>query len=300
MNSYNANTRSRKAIIFHVGMPKTATTFFQELIFPSLENVSLITPLSETDHNAFCSVERIENTGLYKKLASALELEKTVIVSDEKLSNAPLSIRNICKSIEYIKKSLCVDVRIFIMLRNQEHFATSYWKQWISSMVPHKKPYMIFEDWLEYQDQHVMRLLQYDELLNSFLDLVGKNNLTVRLYEDFLQGRIKFIQDICRDLGLEGSERIRSLPIVNKSISNIEMMLKKKVRFIEGQRGKILWEFTIEPGIKAMRRLPLKAFEAQEISDKARSVIGNRVGYGNRWVEQQFELNLRKWGYPGV
>ena len=122
----------RKKNFIHVGLQKTATTFFQTKIFPFLRDTVCLSRPYTQENLAFNKLQYADNT-LYNPQDIKSEIEKIeskqIIISDEQLSGIP--------NCNYINRSLIADrlsyvypeAEIILFLRGQKDILLSLYNQ---------------------------------------------------------------------------------------------------------------------------------------------------------------------------
>ena len=123
-------------IFLHVGLHKTASTFFQTEIFPYFENTTCITRPYTQQSRGFNKLQFADNT-IYNpedfklELKQILEKNSNTLISDELLSGIP--------DLNYLNRSLIADRlsklfpegEILIFLRGQKDILLSLYNQYI-------------------------------------------------------------------------------------------------------------------------------------------------------------------------
>lgn len=121
--------------VIHVGLHKTATTFLQKKIFPSLDNYNLYTR-PYTQHNHAFNQLQYADESLYNKKLVENEVEKfptgNIILSDESFYGKPNLFSHINRTIIAKRLSeLFPEATIIIFIRSQIKILLSYYNQYV-------------------------------------------------------------------------------------------------------------------------------------------------------------------------
>jgi hypothetical protein len=127
---------SRAPVILHVGLPKTATTFLQQQVFPHLAGVDMPyrddASLVRAFRDAVQENPLFQDTSMVKMLFAERRKarpDKTLLISDESLIGASDFGFFNCSSIGKALKELFPDAKIFLVIRRQDDFAESLYKE---------------------------------------------------------------------------------------------------------------------------------------------------------------------------
>ena len=123
-------------IFIHVGLHKTASTFFQTKIFPYFENTTCLTRPYTQQSYGFNKLQFADDTvynpeDLLLEIKQILEEHENILISDELLSGIP--------GCNYLNRSLIADRlsslfpegEIIIFLRGQKDILLSMYNQYI-------------------------------------------------------------------------------------------------------------------------------------------------------------------------
>ena len=163
-------------IYFHVGLPKTASTFLQRNVFPRLEGIEYVKKHSFHKYNRY-----VENTS-HSKILFSTELNIGKKRTNEK-------IRKFAQSYP--------DARPIILLRRHDRWIRSKYKQHIR-----KHGWLSFDEFFNIQDTGKVKVyeLYYKDKVD-FLNGLFNHPAVVLFQEELLDDPWKAIDRICRITG---------------------------------------------------------------------------------------------------
>lgn len=241
-----------KKTIIHVGLHKTATTFLQENVWPTIRGYTYLSRPYTQHNSAFNQLQYADET-LYKKDLVLKELEHIkanhLLISDESFSGKPEYFSYLNRTIIAKRlKELFPEAEIILFLRDQKDILLSHYNSYI------KMPYGIktidnflykpsrnyhYSDYQKYPDQYDIKSLYYNTndyfihldcfIYSPLVELY--NNLFekchVFLYEDLRTYRSETISKL--EEIVEEPVQIQSLSPKNKSLSYLELERRRKV-----------------------------------------------------------------------
>ena len=129
--------RNRKVFI-HVGLPKTASTLLQELVFPALRDVTYISRPYTQENHAFNKLQYADDSiyaaeELRNEMNNIITLEPTkkVLISDELLSGAPFYNFLNRGLIARRLAEILPDAEVILFLRGQKDIIRSLYNQYV-------------------------------------------------------------------------------------------------------------------------------------------------------------------------
>ena len=129
--------------IIHIGLHKTATTFFQEKVWPKVKGFNLLTrPFTQHNH-AFNKLQYADET-LYRKNELLDEIRNigsdNIIISDEALSGKVIYFSYLNRTIiAHRLKEIFPDATILLFLRDQKDILLSHYSSYIKNPYGVKK-----------------------------------------------------------------------------------------------------------------------------------------------------------------
>lgn len=224
---FKIQMKKDKKLIIHIGVRKTATTTLQNGLFVQLHNKGLINYLGKVNliNNDLKNVEEINKN--YQKVIDCLlyrneencylhNLIKSDIVnifSDEILSNIAYNIKKTRKvtidTSEFAKKiytyfeSAASNIVILVTIRNQQTFIPSNYAQIIKYNMNNPK----IKTWKKYlnfllNNKQIFSNFYYDKLLQSWVEVFGKDQIKILFYEDFLEDKRFFVRELSKIIGI--------------------------------------------------------------------------------------------------
>jgi len=161
-----------------------------------------------------------------------------------------------------------------------------------------------FDDYFSYNSQHnnigYFRKLKYYDLVKSFQDVFGKENVHVLLFEKFVQERYEFLAELNNVLGVSQ---------INIRKEDID----KKINESQSERYIKYSRIRSKIPIKSIRNLlpfPESIFDYAEqylsSGKKSKITLNNQqiesiqsiYSDQNKLVDEILDLNLQEYGYP--
>ena len=182
------------SILIHVGYPKTATTWFQNQLFPLIENYHII------------DKELIKEKVIYQNMISVndfnIQHSKNVLISVEALVGSLLTGNAhgiFTKEIASRLADLFPDAKIILFIRNQPDMIVSSYLQYIRMGGTYNCHKFLFQrkNLTHYHSiyQFALDMLKYDAVIELYTGLFGKSNIYIYLYEDFNENPVQFVSD---------------------------------------------------------------------------------------------------------
>ncbi|NVO03696.1 MAG: hypothetical protein HXX09_13450 [Bacteroidetes bacterium] len=231
-------------VFIHIGLPKTATTFFQKEVFPRIQNIKLIqTPFTQYNE-AFNSIqyadETIYNEDVVKEELAKYKEFKKILISEESFSGATLSINGLNRSQNANRlKKLLPNARIILFLRGQKNILYSMYNQYVRThngtrrlglffRFPTANSFYFRENFNELTKESFINFLPN----HSHLDLFKYYNL-IKLYKSLFEKVDVFLyEDFCLNPNdtLISFESIFKEPILNPETINFEKKTNNSVK----------------------------------------------------------------------
>lgn len=174
--------KSKTKTIFHIGMQRTGTTFFQYEVFPML-NIRYITP------SFFFK---------YGSLGTLAEFYRYILTEDTLISNENIYADMWNKEdtrferLEVLNK-LFPDAKIILGVRDRESLKKSWYKKSIASGAV-----WTFEEFLQSIN---LKLFDYEVYIERLMEMF--QDVYVYKYEDFRENPGKVVKKMCDFMGLE-------------------------------------------------------------------------------------------------
>lgn len=222
-------------LYLHVGTPKTGTSYLQNFlgdnrkvlnkqgfIFPDFQMRFEGIGKSRNAHFLITADEKAEE--IYQaSVAQLQEISKQyekIILSEEGLWN---NDKNIAKFVSDMKKN-DIEIKIVVYLRRQDLYIQSKWAQNVKENME-----MSFYEYIQSKQK---KGLNYYKKLNALAEIVGKENMLVRVYEkqQFVGKNKDLLSDFLETTGIAWDEEFKILDSKrNPSLTGIYLETKQKL-----------------------------------------------------------------------
>lgn len=146
--------------------------------------------------------------------------------------------------------------------------------------------------------------LDYAETIKMYVELFGRDNVCVLVFEDLLQNRDDFYQNLCEFMSIDSQQALSLVAgnVDNSRWTNIQLdrlrsinnSLKDSLRFRFSKRQYRKSQLGLD---KRGAPLNLGKKARVEISQNIRGKVLERTHQGNEWLDQTFDLELTRHGY---
>lgn len=300
--------------ILHIGMPKTATTAIQRNIldkFPDISNIG--NPINVNDHDKktiryflihssdeefesfYDYIKNIINKMYRSNTCLALSLEG---VSIGNLGPVPEERQNRL-TIAYRLNSLFPEAEVLITTRDQVRFLKSFYLQAYKA----GNISMPFKKWIEqsYNNAGVcsaMDICDYKELVDIYASVFGYNAVNIMPYESYAENPEILIKWLAERTGGTKEEYLNEWHKggwQNPRATNLEARLKRVVN----SSAAIQYLLKYGPSSKAKQIVrKISRHIDIEYTEEIKDMLVSYYYDKNRNVENRFNLDLQKWGYP--
>ncbi len=314
--------------VLHVGMTKTGTTTLQRALFSqhsdiyylgktvsknrlirecvSREIYDFLRPII-LEPNLPLDVEKYK-TLLRERIISEAGSDKIIVASWESLAMRP--VRQHAKMLERAY-SVFGPFRVMITIRNPLTWITSEYLQNLRGHFVRRNhswmgnsAYIDFDTWLKknlLQEKSLGAIFSYGENIRSAIDLLGRRNVAVFIFENMLNNPVHYYREIQDFLGVDTSE---GLKLVNKAHFGERLTRGQLSNLQRIDQGAMWSKFIFRRRTRNYRRsvlnmstddntpvdIALPSYWETRISDATRS--------DNQWIARNYELPLREYGYP--
>jgi hypothetical protein len=318
--------------VLHVGLSKTGTTTLQQFIFPKHPEIlylgkdrTLQTPMECTNEFAF----KILNPLLWNhKLALDLaqltrskeEFKQTQKTKDglwlaswEELGSRPQRLN--LESIRRIKKGFGT-CRLLVFLRNPFQRIPSEYLQSLryNYLTLGKRSrglrsllqplYLDLEQWLskEQSSGYLEILLGASDLIRGSMEIVGKENIGVFLFEEFRNNPQQSIRSVCDFLCVDPQQAIDMLD--NEETHLNARMTQGQVEYLQSlqkspwKRLAGYWKNHRARRLLYRQHGGDQQLAKPQLSDQWKGRISDSTREGHRWLSETFGLNMEQHGYP--
>lgn len=321
---------SRKNIVFHVGLPKSASTSLQKNLFYKHSQIHSLSiypndniGIDEGDdfnlpddinyiYDVICTKDSIDCTPeVIKDCKNLIErrtsFDKVNVLSNERVTSVLFSHKDRFVKAERIFK-MVPNVKILIIIRNQINLIKSQYRDHpfdLRAVGAVNIPVSI-DDWilrdLSRVDVSFMESLDYYKLIKSYETIFGKNKIKIMLFEDLISQKLSFSRELSDFLDINEDETFKHLSAekrnagVSKNFNKYRWLKSKLLlfipRFVKGSNA------IKELDMKVQKLLKRGQQENIKLNDKSHDIILGMYSDSNKRLMLEYKLNLNKYGYP--
>ena len=310
----------------HVGLPKTATTLLQAHLFPRHSQIAYLGKyieggskfrddavrtviMSTTRGDVFnADVDRCRRV-FSRGILPTLGANRVPLWSNEGLT-AGGQLRRRARAENL--RAVFGDCRVIITLRHPVRFVESMYLQKLKT-AHHRSEWRIgvaprcftIDEWLRRQWRHpekgALSHLDYARTIEILADVFGRDALGVFLFEQLVEDAERFVGSLCRFLGVDAKEGA-ALTAGKRANDRLTLAQLDGIRAAEKS---LLWSTVYRFAPKRVRTWIIGRQKANgkepvraRVSPPWRQRIGEVTRRGNRWLEDQWNLPLDRYGYP--
>ena len=282
--------------LFHIGYHKTATTWFQKKFYPLLKNYNQVDRSKIRDF-------------FYENKYQDFSSKKNQIFCDEELSGnihngayLGLLSENIATKISKFENP-----KVIIFIRNQYDIIVSSYLQYIkeggnysfSRYIEHKE-----FDRSNRSSLFSFKHFDYKNLIHKYQSLIGKENVFIYLFEDFITDQELFISSFIKDHNLEIDLNKVDFEKNNNSYSYVSLFFARIINSFS--RKNVLYKYYIihlpfvyEYAREILRRIKIFPVKSRSfINDEFRHIINKKYSDSNKSIAKEYNLDLDKYNYP--
>jgi hypothetical protein len=213
-------------IIIHIGYHKTGTTFLNNKFFSCHPEINHKGKPYSLDDPVREFIERIMNfksfnlkrcVYLYNEFIQNKNQRTVVTISDGRIIGQTYDSRE--SIVPERLRSISENFKVIVVLRNQIDYLSSIFIQHVGT----KKTDKSFDEWFDMNWNEGVRLsstIDYCSRISPYIDILGRDNVMVLLYEELRENPNVFEKRICDFIGVSNdSFNIKN----NKNASNKRM-----------------------------------------------------------------------------
>ncbi len=287
-----------KKIYVHIGMPKTGSTAIQAFCYLNKNKLSeygLVYPtelggipggkynLTDGNIGALYANSAMSDEEKVNNILNLADKYGCILLSTERIWLRPIGTEflKILKN----KASEEIEIVLIVYLRRQIDYLESQYKQEV------KQRKFTGSIWDYYHNNSIGELLDCKSILRQFEDIVGKNNLLVRVYEkeQFVDGNI--FSDFLNCLGINHvNEFTKPTNHVNVSLDNVTLDLKKmlnRINYPVIEINKVFYDILSEATVAKTKKNEVQHFETS-IPLKEKLAFMEHYNDINSYVAQRY------------
>lgn len=308
----------------HVGLPKTGTTTLQDSLFARHSQICYFGKRRGSPYAKAATSEAVNQLlkpAIWKlgshfdpkaaqTAAQSLDLPNLIGSRVQLASWEALGINNPTKFGEMLRRLSRTfgSCRIMITLRNPlTLLPSSYLQDLRGHSMKRDKPhmggrvFMEFDEWLNATgNRHPGWHVNYGHNIRTAVSLLGKGNVGVFVFEDLLKDPKRYYTGICEFLGIDADEGLALTTGEHMNTRITISQLTQLKRMESSLVQKLLWRLSSKKQRQRLFRRANDNTAAAKVilSDDQRNKISNDTALMNRWLDEEFGLNLGSHGYP--
>ena len=282
--------------LFHIGYHKTATTWFQKKFYPLLKNYNQVDRSKIRDF-------------FYENKYQDFSSKKNQIFCDEELSGnihngayLGLLSENIATKISKFENP-----KVIIFIRNQYDIIVSSYLQYIKEGGNYSFSRYIEHKEFERSNRSSLfsfKHFDYKNLIHKYQSLIGKENVYIYLFEDFITDQELFISSFIKDHNLEIDLNKVDFKKNNNSYSYVSLFFARIINSFS--RKNVLYKYYIihlpfvyEYAREILRRIKIFPVRSRSfLNDEFRQIINKKYSDSNKSIAKEYNLDLDKYNYP--
>ncbi len=293
-------------ILIHIGFPKTATTWLQQLVFPNWEAVQYIDHYKPENKwlldLRYINELEFDPDKFRNETDDILNSKKPVVISIESLSGDVFKRGfNTARNCRYLKE-LFPRAKILITVREQTTMIDSLYRQYVNQggtatfgkfiKLPPPKPVSFDPGYLS-----------FDRIIQLYSGEFGNDHVKVALYEQLRQAPADFLKDVTDFIGVKEPSSFEKSQAVNRSLGGFGLGL---LRFSNYFLMSPMQPSNVIPG-KAwhplLRKFLQNNFPASRnkkfvLTPKDLQYFKNYYRESNRKLQNLTGLDVARFGYP--
>jgi hypothetical protein len=318
--------------ILHAGLQKTATTTIQKTLFSNHSEILYLGKYAPSSEKKGCRSKQIYHLLapalwqlrqpfdlqachklLHQEVMPKLDGKKAVVASWESLAGANSLSSGSSKFNERLRRLTQIfgSCRVIICIRHPVAWFPSVYLQelrghYVKRQRSHlgQDVYLDFDQWLDRwsgRRGNGAPAFAFGENIRTAVDLLGKENVGVFLFEELVENPAIYYTKICQFLGVDVDEglRLTDRKALHLRISRDQLELMRETQsslikrchwlFASRERRKAILE-KAGAGNSPKASVELSAAAYQTLVDSSKEI--------NRWLLTELGLPLDKYGYP--
>ena len=297
--------------IFHIGMPKTATSYLQKNFYPNLDlhylgkhydSKTKDKEFAREFSNLFSMQPFADTSNIYSSIKSKMPNSGKILYSNELMSGSSRVNFLNALQISYHLKSCFKNPKIIFVIRRQDSFIESIYRQAIRGGYSGS-----IESFINYKKASFKRAtvgkggwmdiysLDYLRWVNHYKELFGRENILILPYERLKTEKEAFLKDIAEFIDVEYIEPT-TIEQTNKADSYLLLNMMRLANMCLSKRiqNRINDILFIDRVFSILNYIPFeKKFLSKELSKK----IIEFHTKSNEQLSNEYDLSLNRYGY---
>lgn len=305
--------------VVHIGHSKTGTTWFQKSFYPAVTSHRFIDPRLVREallapHGLGFEADRARD------LILGAAAGVPPLLCDERLSGSNLAgglHGMVAPEVARRIKATLPDARIVIGIRAQPGMLAAAYSQYVKDGGTFGVKRFLFPDSYffaasEYRTQAPrfdLAHFEYQRLIRVYLDIFGKDNVHVLLFERFRAGPLDCARGLAQRLGLAFDEARVSEDVRNPALNRSALRITRCFNLFTARRTRDKMYIVHVPGLfelrKRLHRLLTAIFRRKTSSEQLLGTattrwISARFAPSNRELGEILGIDLEALGYPVI
>ena len=193
-------------LVFHIGIQRTGTTFLQQEVFPTMEDINLVNFIRhdgikykvtgiKTINNNLRNIHKIPLKTIKKSVNKRLKKDKINLISNENIWWSRKDDDLIYKKVDKIY-SCFPDSKIIFGIRKQDSWISSMYSKYVSS-----GGILSFNDYRK--NEINKKCLNFDEYISYLKNTFGEEKVFIYNFENLIKDTDSFIKILCNFLDIK-------------------------------------------------------------------------------------------------
>ena len=202
---------------------------------------------------------------------------------------------------------IILNPKVIIFIRNQYDIIVSSYLQYIKEGGNYSFSRYIEHKEFERSNRSSLfsfKHFDYKNLIHKYQSLIGKENVYIYLFEDFITDQELFISSFIKDHNLEIDLNKVDFKKNNNSYSYVSLFFARIINSFS--RKNVLYKYYIihlpfvyEYAREILRRIKIFPVRSSSfLNDEFRQIINKKYSDSNKSIAKEYNLDLDKYNYP--
>lgn len=309
-------------MVIHVGFPKTATSTWQQNVFSRFEGALYLgMPFTDQKIESVCQdIQRLDSLCFDKKypnseftqyLDSLCSTGKPVLLSNEVFTKREdgMAVPGVSDMGDVARRirDAFGKAHIVLSIRKQEDCIPSFYLQYAYRYF--RSGYLMkFNEYFRRHKQRggrsIMADVDYWSIIEKYRHIFDPENVTVLVFEEFVSNPERYAKRMARVLDCESQQLLELINAPEKKVVNARVSQKSYLymRFVSdfvpiklrNLFQRIIPNRQQEKFRNAINRGPKANIQ---MNDEQVTFLHDLLSEGNRRIEQEYDIDLRQYGY---